>query len=1204
MRLTLFFITAAFLHVSAGGYAQRVTLSEKNAPLSRVFTEIRKQTGFAFFYDETWLSKASPVTLQLKDVPLQKALDSCFASQPLTYSIVGSTIVVRLKDRTGHAPVTVVSNTGDTLGTIVYSEQLPAAIASAPFGEVRGYVRDAQGAPIPGVIVSVKGGNKACITNEHGEFLLKNISSADILVFSSINLESIQTPANTSGDMVVVMRPRVVKMAEVMVQQYHTGYQVLDKERATGSFGKPDMQTFKDRTGTMDIIDRLDGLVPGLTITAGPQGQTSNRNGNGVVTQSSVIRGVTSVDLPTTPLYVVNGVIVTDFSSVNPDDIADITVLKDAAAAAIWGARAANGVVVVTTKDGSRFQKLAINYSGFINFQGKPDFGYTHMMNSKQYIQAAKETFDPVNYPWGSLYSNTIAPHELILYNQYRGLITQAQADASLDSLSDINNLGQIKDLWYRNALTTNHTISASGGTTNYTFYASLGYTNLVSNTPGQKNNTYKINISQNINISKNITVGLKTSLIDKITSAKNYPSVDNSFLPYQLFKDASGKSLSMPFLLGWSDSLRQDYQARSGINLDYNPLNEVNYAHNSSNNLNFNVTANVGIKLWKGLSFQGTYGYLRAPGSTTSYDDSKALDQRKQLLEFTAAPTIGSTPVYYLPSTGGTYITSSNDQRNWTTRNQLVYTATPRQGKDQLSLQAGQEVQEAYSTRNSNTLYGYNEALGTYALIDYATLNQGIFGTIPYGYSSLYGGPYQYQEELTRFTSYFALGSYTFDRKYSLDLSWRQDHSNLFGHDVSTQNKPIWSFGGKWQLGRENFMKPVTWVNDLAIRTTYGITGNSPYVGSASLFDILSADPQSQTGGVAGDALSINNPANNKLVWETTKTINTGFDFGLLKRRITGSVDLYHKITTDLIGSVPLNPFTGYGSTTGNVGRLVNKGIELSLHTMNIRTRSFSWQSNFVFSFNKNKLLSYTKPNPLYNSPSFEMSSNAVAGYALRPLLAYRYAGLDNLGDPQIRLADKTISKDPNIAKIADLKYMGTLQPVFNGGFSNTFTYKRLSLAVNMIYSLGNVMRRDVDQLYSGGLPTSTSFSGFNLTTNFDDRWKKPGDEAFTNTPSYVSSSDSYSRRNINYYTQADINVVSASYMKVRDMTLSCELPSRLLQQAKVQNINIFVQATNFMVWKANHDGINPEYNTLNYGSRNLPPYKHSFTFGANVAF
>jgi TonB-linked SusC/RagA family outer membrane protein len=1224
MRLTSILLLSTCLHLSANSRAQKITLSEHHSSLEKVFREIKKQTGYLFVYRDEWLRETDKVDIDVKESSLDEVLSLCFDNQPFTYLVIDKMIVLKQKPP---AVVTLVLQPWDI-------EAPPGVI------DVHGRVTDEKGNPISGVTVMVQGskataeylsrlragavssepvvreattGNPVAvpanepgvmpaslakvfaveISDANGEFFLHGVADNATIVISSVGYETQEIRLNKRKELSVKLKIKVVELKNIEVT-YSNGYQVLSKERATGSYGKPDMETFKARVSTQDLISRLDGLVPGLSVVVGPQGQLANQNGNGKTTQSALIRGKSSLRLLSEPLYVLNGVPLTDYADINPDDVADITVLKDAAAAAIWGAKAANGVIVVTTKSGKRDSRIKVNYSGYLNYQGKPDLRPSQVMNSKQYIQAAKETFDPVYNNWYNLYSDYIAPHEVILYNQYRGLITAAQADASLDSLSNINNLGQIKDLWFRNAFTTNHTISMSGGGSIYSFYGALSYTDMHSNTPGEKSNTYRINFTQDINAGRNIKITLNTNLNNTVTSKLRAAQIGNSFLPYQLFKDAQGHSLNMNYLTGWSDSLRQDYQARSRVNLDYNPIDEMNYGHTKSNNIGINITANIVAHLWKGLSFLGTYGYEKDPGTSDSYDDHRELSLRKMLVSMTVAPTTADVPVYYLPTGGGGYLHSSNDQRNWTVRNQLTYIANPRDGKDDLSLQAGQEARQSIATSNSISLAGYDEALQSYAVLDYKKLSQGIYGTVT-GYGGYYGSPFSARETESRFTSYFALANYTFDHKYSMDLSWRQDHSNLFGSDHSSQNRPIWSFGGKWRLSRENFMKRATWINDLGLRTTYGITGNSPYIGAATSQDVL-GPTYSYPPAISGPALQIYTTANRTLNWETTRTLNIGIDFAILKRRISGAIELYHKNTKDLLGNVKRNPFTGETSGTGNIGNLVNRGIELSLHTSNVEVKDFAWSTNVTFAWNKSKLVSYSEPSPYSLTDNGKIYAQYWIGYTTAPIFAYKFAGLDNLGDPQVMLADKTITKAPNTVKVDDVVYKGTTIPVFYGGLSNTFKFKNLSLSVNMVYNLGHVMRDNLSFPYTR--LSAISGWGGNYSARFADRWKKPGDEKITNIPSFVVGYLNYSRRNLDYYNSADINVLSASYAKVRDITLNYSLPHKWMQSVRIEGINVYVQAANFMLWKANDRGIDPE------SGRGVIASKHPMSVGANVAF
>ncbi|SCC42461.1 TonB-linked outer membrane protein, SusC/RagA family [Chitinophaga costaii] len=1178
MKLTVVLLFVLVLQVSATTMAQTVTYTGKAVPLEKVFTAIRQQTGYKFFYRTEDLQGTPAVTLQLTNASLEQALKAALAEQPLSYYLEGKTVFISKAP----APVAV------------------APAAETPPGEVHGVVRDSKGRPIPGITVIAKHARTVTVSNEQGMFQFRNLAMSDTLMFSSVSYEPVTLPINDF--MTVIMRERTVALSSVTVT-YNNGYQVLSAERATGSFGKPDMKVFHERVGTNDLVARLEGQVAGLVVTTGLNASIVNRNGSGASVNASVLRGTDNTN-GDQPLYVLNGVIVHDFSAVNSDDIEDITVLKDAAAAAIWGARASNGIIVVTTKSGTKNQRLTVSYSGYLNYQGKPNFGYQPMMNSHQFIQAAREIFDPVSYPYRSLTYSTIAPHDQFLYDAYRGKITQAQANAGLDSLASVNNWKQVKDLLYQPALTDNHSLSVSGGTNAYSFYATLGYTGTQSNTPGTKSNAYRIAISQDMNLGSRVHIGLNTTMINTIGSQDNAIAISHGFLPYQMFRDNEGNNLDMNYLYGLSDSLRRDYGARSRINTDYNPMNERKYGYQHINNLSLNATANIAVEIWKGIRFEGTYGYQKAPGSNQYYQDNKTLAQRKNNIAFTVAPTVNAVPVYYLPLTGGYYISTNNDQRNWTIRNQLVYTATPRGGKDALSLQAGQEAQEDYTYRTDATSYGYNNQLGSSALVDYKTLSQGLFGTVS-GYGFLSRQPFTINTTLTRYNSYFALGNYTFNHKYSVDLNWRQDHSNLFGSDVSSQNKPTWSAGAKWHIAGEEFLQPVKWLNDLALRATYGITGNSPYLGAATYQDVLYSVPASQSGGVAGDALSISSPANRSVTWERTKTTNIGVDFAVLKRRISGAIEWYDRISDGLLASTPLNPFSGYTSTKGNLGKYTNQGIEITLHTQNIVTENFSWSSTFLFSYNKNKLVAIGIPNSYQNTVSYRMQGvSYLPGFATNPLFAYKFAGLDNMGDPQIRLTDKTITKSPTAPTINDIYYMGTTVAPYNGNLANTFLYKAFSFTANIIYNLGNVMRRDVNTFYTGRLGASSSFGSDNYAPSFLDRWKQPGDEAHTNIPAYVPGYQSYNRRNTDFYTKGTLNVVSASYAKLRDMTLAYTLPPSTLRTLKIQRMEVYVQTTNFMIWKANHDGIDPEYQSLSYGGRALPPYKHAYNVGLNLTF
>ncbi len=1179
MKLTTLLLFTAFLQVSASSFAQKITLSEKNAPIRQIFEQIRAQTGYDFVVTKSILKNARPVSINVKNIELADVLETIFDQQPLDYQISNQSVLVKLK------ATSLTDKTLDLLMGIFKNI------------DVSGVVRGEDGLPLPGATIRVKGTSISAITDDKGAFQLRNVAENASLIVTFLGYKVKEVPVNQTGRLVINME--ILSSDLSTVEIVNTGYQSLPKERSAGSFAKADMNIVSNRSGTMNVLQRLDGLIPGLTVNPAPG------------RDPLLVRGATSIGVPNAvvgyftgtsraPLVVVDGIPIADVNSINPQDVQDITVLKDATAASIWGSRAANGVIVIITKKGTTNSKTRINYDGFINFQGRPDLDYKQLLNGQQFIQTSKELFNSPNYltsyPWTtvSVYApgrGAVPPHELFQYgyNQAGLPITAAQAARGLDSLSNLDNRRQISDLWYRNAALMNHTLSLSGGGAVHTFYGSAAYTNTQSNRPGEKNNGYKIDLRQDFKINKALQFYLITDLTQNNTSAKRNMDVDYRFNTYQLFQDANGNNLSMPYLKTATEPTRIDFENRSKISLDYNPLNEVNYGYTKNDGLTARINGGATLKIYKGLRFEGVYGYLKSNSRTTDYDDAKSYAVRSELVSFTVAPVGATAPTYYLPSTGARYTVTTANLRNWTVRNQLIYDEAF--GKHQITALAGQEAQEQFSVANMTRVRGFNELLQTIGAVNYTAVTN-LAGTLmpTTGTNSVMGNDsFSTNETTTRFTSYYANLAYSYDRKYSVNASWRNDQSNLFGLDKSAQNKPVWSVGAKWLITNEGFMSGLDWLESLALRATYGLTGNAPNPGVASSQNIIS--PSSSPFFPLGVGAKISTPGNAALSWESTKTTNLGLDFTVLKGRLSGTIDVYKKKTDDLLGLVPTNSLAGYPTVIGNLGDMTNKGIEIGLNTVNIQGRDFGWNSSFVLGYNKNVINRLALITPITTGAQ-KVATSYLQGFPAFALFAYKYAGLDAVGDPRIQLADGTITKTNNIAKAEDVIYMGSLQPIWNGGFSNNFRYKNFGLYANMIYSLGHVMRRDRQLFYYGQLRTDVS-------VDFLNRWKNPGDENKTDIPSYIAnSSTSTTTRSTDYFTNGDVNVVSASYVKLRDITLSYELPKSIVHLIRAEGVSFRAQLSNVMLWKANKFDIDPEFQSA------MPANQHTITLGAHVSF
>ncbi len=1195
MKLTAILLTAALIQLHATSFSQQVSFTGKEVSLEKIFAAFKKQTGYSFLYVDQELAKAKPVTITLKNVQLTEALKLVLQGQPLQFQIEQNAVFIK-------------------------ERSLPQEVIIPVEETVTGKIVDEKGEALAGINITIKGGKVMAISNDAGEFSFQLIPSNQILVFSGVNVDDteISIAGRKLSGLTIRMRNKVSSLEEITVS-VNTGYQMLSKERSTGSFAKPDMQVVRDRSGTMNILQRLDGMIPGLTINNSPSAAQN----------PLLIRGLSTIGISDplanysgtnrNPLYVVDGIPLDDLSSINPQDVADVTVLKDATAASIWGARASNGVIVVTTKKGTVGEKIKVQYDGFVNFQGRPDIGYIPAMNSSQFIQSAQEIFNPVLFPWvtTSAYTNIgssgIAPHEMILYNRSRGIISAAQASKSLDSLSGINNIDQIRDIWYRNALLTNHTVSMSGGTKAYSFYGSLAYTGNQSNRPGETNNIYKLNLRQDVQVNSAVHLYMISDLTNAVTSAQRTINIDNRFLPYQLFKDGAGNHLSMPYVGYLSDSTRLAYQNRSRINLDYNPLDEFNNGYTKSNAITARITTGITLKLLKGLRFEGVYGYLKGANRTTSLDYANSYPVRVEAVQFTVAATPAATPVYALPVNGGKYTVTNTNQQNWTVRNQLIYDQTWKDRQHQLILLAGQEAQNQFSLSNRSIVRGYNELLQTYSPLDYVTLGSAGVATPVMANNigrSILSFDFFNQNELeTRFTSYYGNAAYTFKRKYSFNGSIRIDQSNLFGIDKSAQNKPVWSIGTKWVMSDEDFMRDINWLNKLAVRATYGITGNSPSPGTGSSFDILSSQNSAFLPGGVG--LRLLTPGNRNLTWEMTKTINIGFDFSVLKNRISGAIDLYSKKTSDLIGDQAVNNFTGFTTIIGNFGNMQNKGIELSIQSVNINNKNFGWNSFLTLGFNKNKVTQINTVAPIVTGLQ-KLNQRFFTGHPAFVVFAYQFAGLDTLGDPMIYINDKQATKQRNISLPSDIAFKGTYQPIWSGGLSNSFRYKQFGLSINAIYNLGHVMRKDVATFYSDNFTFAgrlsrgpLNFMQGNMHPDFLNRWMSKGDEQNTNIPSYVGNQTvSVTRRDIDYYRRADINVLNASFIKIRDITLSYNLAQKIARKAGMESVTFRIQLSNFMLWKANKEGIDPEFHDAITATRTTPLNQKTMTVGMHINF
>lgn len=1167
MRLTTVILIASILQVSASTFGQQITINRKNASLESLLKEIRTQSSYDFFYDGKIIPKNKLVDVSVTNADIHEVLKKVLAGSSLSYTIEGKIVTIKKQSE-------------PTL-----MDKIKSAFERI---DVRGKVIDERGKPLPGASVFVDDSNNRTTTNERGEFYLQNVNDNAKILIAYVGYQPIERAARRDLG-IIQMQISTDKLEEVEIT-FNTGYQQISRERAAGSFAKPDLKVMMNRTSTPNVLQRLEGLVPGLVFnpqafnTTSPERLEGGRAGLLVRGQSSIpiLTPCTDPLTSTAPLIVIDGIEFNgDISQLNMQDIEDITVLKDATSASIWGAKAANGVIVIISKKGKASDKLKIDYDGYYAFQGRPDLDYVPRLNSQQFIALNRELFPQYlayNDNYNAITQNYgTLPHLQIQYDRARNKISQVQADFKLDSLSNLSNTKQIADLFVRDAATLNQTVSISGGGKAHTFYGSLNHIGTQNNTPGTENNQYKINLNNNFVLGKRLTVSVNADLTNVVRREQNTYDADRDIVPYQMFKDTNGNPLNINYLGGipapngtlvLSDSLRTIYQEKSRIDLTYNPVLERERAYSTSNELYARLVGGVKLNILKGLDFQGTYGYNLGNMSSRQIRDQNHYGMRTQVMQFTRAANPTVIPVYNIPAIGGRLNVNSSSSKEWTLRNQLIYSLD--WNKHQLSVMAGQQATSSTPVTTSGTYYGWDDQLQTSRPVDLARLAAGISGAVS-GLAILSGNNVGGSEgRIARTTSYYANLGYTFDRKYTLNATWRIDESNLFGRDKSAQNRPVYSIGGKWALGGEEFMQQLNWLSRLDVRLTYGITGNAPFAGTAASYDILAAE--NNPNYVTGAGFILQSPANTKLSWESTRVYNGGIDFEILSGRLSGSIDGYIRKTEDLIGALSTSPFTGYDNVVGNYGNLDNKGIDIGLTSTNIVARNFTWSSGFTFSYNKNKL-TLLRENPPTTGDGL-VGVDRLVGYPLYTSFVYNYGGLNSVGDPQVRRADGSVSAELNVAMPEDILYKGTTQLVWSGGLQNSFQYKSFGLSASIIYNGGHVMRSNLNPT------TNEQIIGQNsLQLGFLDRWKTTGDENVTDIPRYVPSGELAGARDLSYYINSQRFMMNGAYAKLRDITLSYSLPALVVSKINAQSISFRFQVNNLLLWTANDQGMDPEF-------------------------
>jgi TonB-linked SusC/RagA family outer membrane protein len=995
---------------------------------------------------------------------------------------------------------------------------------------VTGTIQDNNGQPLPGVSIKVIGEKMGTTTDSRGSFNLKVSQSAKTLEFSSVGFATQTVAIPSSGSMTISLSLEEKSMAEVVV----TGITRTKRSQYAGAATKIDEVAIKNRpVGSFDQL--LQGRVPGLLSLT-----SSGQPGSAATT---IIRGQGSIQGGSDPLYVVDGIAVEGgvFQSLNPNDFESIDILRDASATALYGSRGSAGVIVVTTRRGQG-GKMKVSYSGQAGVKSRPEFT-RDMMTTAELLKAqedygsilelANTTSVRTNMP-GWYYSKNNPAYATLTAGQ------KGQFDATLDSISKINT--DWRDVFFRNGNFQNHQISLSGGTGKTRIYSSFGLYNEEGTT--LRTDMKRATLRNNVDYADDrFTLGLSTHLgytkrnFQQSTVGNNLGNpflVANVTAPYtQLYNPdgafATGTGSQFTGantyeLTELDENYNDQVKAIFGVNAAYRITNSITAALTSGADFRETQTSSYGSKL----------AYTRRTSTTPTGSAGFQSEGLTRFLQLNVRPSV-------------------NFRQTFNTAHDVDVT-----------------VFGEYINQFDKSLTGTGYGIDPRTPNTPAAITQG--DAVNRLYANVGGGKGE-----NAILSGLAIGRYTYNGKYTVTGSYRRDGSSKLPESTRWTN--YYSVGAIWEATKEAFMMNSDFVNTLRLKVSYGGAGNYDNFPGGN----YPYQPQyAASGTYAGLPLQVATyPGNPDMTWESTWVTNVGVDYGFLKNRIWGDLNLYDKRTKDLFVQKKLSAVSGFGSLDVNAGELQNKGVEFSLNGDVVRNKDITWTVFGNVAYNKNEVLS------LGGETSFEQGTELITvGLPLGSHYEVKWAGVDAAtGQPLYYGADGKVT--PNYNDAPAVQEFGTWEAPWKGGFGSSVRYKGLELSALFSWQKG---ANKVDNMeYFMENPVGFIAGGYNQanTLNF---WKKPGDVVSTPSPLY----------SVNFSSKI---IHNADFLRLRDVTLAYALPKQILERTRfISNARLFVQGTNLKMW-TNWLGMDPEAGATNINLSEYPNPR-AVTAGLDISF
>ncbi|MEQ8680258.1 MAG: TonB-dependent receptor [Cyclobacteriaceae bacterium] len=1025
---------------------------------------------------------------------------------------------------------------------------------------ISGQVTGADGFPIPGVSISVKGTTNGTITNAEGQYTL-NVNDSDILVFTFIGFQSVEQPVNARQVIDVTLEEDLKELDEIVV----IGYGTQRKEDITGSISRVDgEEMYLPSTSSFDQM--LQGRVSGVQIS-----QTSGAPGGNV---NILIRGVSSITGGNQPLYVVDGYPIsaggsTDFSSyggnmyssdgitnntqdrinplasINPADIESIEVLKDASATAIYGSRGANGVVIITTKRGSTGKaKVSVDISyGVQNVANKLD-----MMNSAQYAEYVADGRDNARVYVGGSASD---PNEVRSGAHF--VRPEFRNPESITTNTDW------QDVIYQAAPVSNYQVSASGGTQSIDYFVSTGFYQQEGIVKTSNYDRFNLRTNLDIHVTDRVKIG--TSLSGSYGYG-NFPNTEGHYGTGGVISQALAASPTIPVYNADGSYYNEQADVTDGLGWLQNPLALLDGFSDKRKNADIYTNNFLEISLLDGLTFRTSAGVQYSTSAIRIWRSSEI--PRFTTLDY--------------PSNAGA---TKSETLNWLNENTLNYKHIFAD-KHNLDVLVGFTAQKENFDRLSAGASDFPTDNVTY--LSAGIVNAGTHINSEWAILSL----------LSRI-------NYAYDGKYLFTGTVRRDGSSRFGGNNKWGTFPSFSLG--YIISEESFMDGVSFISSLKLRGSYGHSGNNQ-IGNYSHIGLLRTANyvvnNSQAPGLVPSSLP-----NNDLTWEKSKQTNLGIDLSLFNQRISITTELYKNLKTDLLLGVELPASSGFFSSTQNIGDIENKGYELTLQTVNVQANKFEWNTSFTFSRNINRVLKIATEGGRITNSAYQITQvgSPIASFYMQNAIGVYRSDADVTGTPVIHpnvqggdLIFEDVDGDGTINS-NDRKIVGDPWPDYTWGLNNNFTYGNLSLSVALNGSHG------AETYFQAGTMILNMAGVQNQLVLSDRRWRSESDPGDGFQPRAIRSNYA------NAFGTSSRFLFDASYVRIKNINLAYKLPAAIVSRMSLSNVSVYMNVANLHTF-TDYPGYDPESttsgnNVVNSGIDYLTyPLARTYTFGLNVTF